>query len=354
MKKSVYRRTLITLSIVIFIYGLLVFWLLRLEANAPGAEILTIQDGIWYAIATLTTVGYGDLIPVTFGGRMLGLVFLLSSVGIIGFIIGQIGNIMSTIKENKAMGLNGTSFTNHVVIIGWNEFAQSVMNHLTAAGKCVAIVTKIRTDVDIIRESYSSELVYTLYSDYNNFDLIEKSNIRKSSIVFINLTDDTEKLVYIINLKKAFDNLNYVVTLDNGNLKNTFHHAGVTYAISKNEISSKLLASYIYEPDVALFSEEIMAYAHEEYDYDMKQVLVKGDNPFVNMFYEKAFFDLKKESNVVLIGVVKIVDGKRKMLKNPEGSITIDQGDYLILLMDRKGEQKLKRLFKLEEGLAGD
>ena len=354
MKKSVYRRTLITLSIVIFIYGLLVFWLLRLEANAPGAEILTIQDGIWYAIATLTTVGYGDLIPVTFGGRMLGLVFLLSSVGIIGFIIGQIGNIMSTIKENKAMGLNGTSFTNHVVIIGWNEFAQSVMNHLTAAGKCVAIVTKIRTDVDIIRESYSSELVYTLYSDYNNFDLIEKSNIRKSSIVFINLTDDTEKLVYIINLKKAFDNLNYVVTLDNGNLKNTFHHAGVTYAISKNEISSKLLASYIYEPDVALFSEEIMAYAHEEYDYDMKQVLVKGDNPFVNMFYEKAFFDLKKESNVVLIGVVKIVDGKRKMLKNPEGSITIDQGDYLILLMDRKGEQKLKRLFKMEEGLAGD
>lgn len=354
MKKSVYRRTLITLSIVIFIYGLLVFWLLQLEANAPGAEILTIQDGIWYAIATLTTVGYGDLIPVTFGGRMLGLVFLLSSVGIIGFIIGQIGNIMSTIKENKAMGLNGTSFTNHVVIIGWNEFAQSVMNHLTAAGKCVAIVTKIRTDVDIIRESYSSELVYTLYSDYNNFDLIEKSNIRKSSIVFINLTDDTEKLVYIINLKKAFDNLNYVVTLDNGNLKSTFHHAGVTYAISKNEISSKLLASYIYEPDVALFSEEIMAYAHEDYDYDMKQVLVNVDNPFVNMFYEKAFFDLKKESNVVLIGLVKIVDGKRKMLKNPEGTIKIDQGDYLILLMDRKGGQKLKRLFKLEEGLAGD
>jgi len=75
--------------------------------------------------------------------------------------------------------------------------------------------------------------VFILYSDYNNFDLLEKANIREASIVFINLDDDTEKLVYIINIKKHFSDLNYVVTLDNGILKAPFHHAGVTYAISQ-------------------------------------------------------------------------------------------------------------------------
>ncbi|MEJ0031859.1 MAG: hypothetical protein WDO15_16455 [Bacteroidota bacterium] len=45
--------------------------------------------------------------------------------------------------------------------------------------------------------------MYTLFADYNNFDLIEKAaNLKKASIVFINLGDDTEKLVYIINIKK--------------------------------------------------------------------------------------------------------------------------------------------------------
>ncbi len=351
MKQPLYRKTLITIIALISMYAVLVYWMIKLEEADPAAKINTVQDGLWYAIATLTTVGYGDLIPVTYEGRMLGFVFLLSSLGVYGFIIGQIANIMSTLKENRAMGLNGTNFENHVVIIGWNEFSQSVIGHLIAAGKKVAIITKDRHDIEIIREYYDSENAYTLFSDYNNFELMEKSNIRKSSIVFINLTDDTEKLVYIINIKKYFPDLNYVVTLDNGNLKNTFHHAGVTYAISKNEISSKLLASYIYEPDVALFSEEILAYAHNESDYDMKQVLVREGNPLAGMFYDKAFFDLKKESNVVLIGIVKVIDGQRKMIKNPEGTITINQGDYLVLLMDKKGEQKLKRLFKIEEGL---
>ncbi len=351
MKQSTYRKTIYTIVVLIGTYGFLIFLMLEFESKSPDSRIKDFEDGLWYAIATLTTVGYGDMVPVTYWGRILGFIFLLSSLGVYGFIIGQIANIMSTLKENRALGLNGTTFEGHVVIIGWNEFSQAVIAHLIAAGKKVAIITKNRSDIDIIREYYDPSQAYTLYSDYNNFELMEKSNIRMASIVFVNLNDDTEKLVYVINIKKYFSDLNYVVTLDNGNLKSTFHHAGVTYAISKNEISSKLLASYIYEPDVALFSEEIIAYAHQDDEYDMKQVLVQAGNPLIGMYYDKVFFDLKKESNVVLIGLVKMIDGQRKMLKNPEGSIMIEEGNYLVLLMDRKGEQRLKRLFKIEEGL---
>jgi len=324
---------------------------MRLEAGAPNSQFTSIESAVWYVVATLTTVGYGDVVPVTYWGRMIGIVFLLSSLGVYGFIIGQIANFMSTLKEHKELGLNGTGFTNHVVMVGWNDFGQSVISHLIGAGKQVAIITKDRPSVDIIREYYTTDQVFILYSDYNNFDLLEKANIREASIVFINFNDDTEKLVYIINIKKHFSDLNYVVTLDNGNLKSTFHHAGVTYAISKNEISSKLLASYIYEPDVAVFSEELLAYAHEEDEYDMKQIVVKPDNPYAGVFYEKAFFDLKKLYNVVLIGLVKIQEGSRKLMRNPVGSTKIDAGDYLILLIDKKGVDRLKKLFHIEEGV---
>lgn len=351
MKKPNYRKTIITIVVLVVIYGSLIALLLQLEEGMPGSKLNTLQDGMWYLVETLTTVGYGDVLPVTYWGRMIGFIFLLSSLGVYGFIIGQIANFMSTLKEQKELGLNGTTFKNHVVIIGWNDFGQSVISHLVGAGRQIAIITKDRSSIDIIHEFYSSDNVYTLYSDYNNFELLEKSNLKEASVIFVNLNDDTEKLVYIINIKKHFQNLNYVVTLDNGNLKNTFVNAGVTYAISKNEISSKLLASYIYEPDVAILSEEIIAFAHEDHEYDMKEFLITGDNPFIGMPYEKAFFDLKKQCNVILIGMVKILEGKRTMHKNPEGGIPIQTGDYLLMLMDRKGQDRLKRVFHIEEGV---
>jgi voltage-gated potassium channel len=351
MKRPNQRNVLITFLVLVVIYGGLIAILLNLESGQPHSKLNTLQDAMWYLVETLTTVGYGDALPVTYWGRMIGFVFLLSSLGVYGFIIGQIANFMSTIKEQRELGLNGTSFKNHVVIIGWNDFGQSVISHLVAAGRQVAVVTKDRGHIDIIREYYSMEQVFTLFSDYNNFEILEKSNIKQASIVFVNLNDDTEKLVYIINIKKHFENLNYVVTLDNGNLKSTFMHAGVTYTISKNEISSKLLASYIYEPDVAHFSEELIAFAHEDDEYDMKQFLVKPDNLYVNTPYDKAFFDLKRDCNVVLIGLVKMKNGERKLLKNPEGNIKIETGDYLLMMMDGKGRNKLSKLFHTEEGI---
>ena len=349
-RPNLWRRIIIAVAFVT-IYGALLTSLLKLEEGHPESKINTVQDAMWYLVETLTTVGYGDALPQTYWGRMIGFVFLLSSFGFYGFIIGQITNFMSTLREQRELGLSGTQFTNHVVIIGWNDFAQSVISHLVGARRDVAIVTKDRSSIDIIHEYYPGSNVFTLYSDYNNFDLLEKVNIKNASVVFINLNDDTEKLVYIINIKKFYQDLNYVVTLDNGNLKSTFINAGVTYAISKNEISSKLLASYIYEPDVAIFSEEIIAYAHEEHEYDMKEFKITDGNPFIGMPYEKAFFDLKKQCNVVLIGMVRINEGKRQLYKNPEGGIAIQEGDYLVILMDRKGQERLKKVFHIEEGV---
>lgn len=349
MKKPDHLKLIYSLASLFLFYGVIIYLLHTIESSVPGSKMISWQDGLWYVVATITTVGYGDVYPVTYWGRALGFVVMLSSLGVYGFIIGQIANFMSTLKEQRNLGLNGTDFNNHVVIIGWNDFGRSVISHLVAAGKQVAVITRERSSIDAIREFYDSDKVYTLYADYSNFELLEKANIKNASIVFVNLSDDTEKLVYVINLKKIFADLNYVVTLDNGNLKGTFQNAGVTYTICKNEISAKLMASYIFEPDVALFSEEILAYAHNDHEYDIKQMKILAGNPFVGSYYDKAFFDLKKSCNVILIGLVKMNGAVKKFMKNPDGSVKIEAGDYLVMMMDGKGKDALKKQFRIQE-----
>ena len=334
------------------IYVILLVTLVHVERISDQSALTTYANAFWYSIVTLTTVGYGDLFPTTIYGRIIGSGFVLLSLSVHIVLIGTFVNLMSTIKENRKLGVGGTNFTDHAVIIGWNDFGKMVVEQLAGVGKKIAIVTDNKKDIDFILEQYSQKKIFTLYSDFKNFETLKKVNITQSSIVFVNLEDDTEKLVFIINIKKVFPDLDFVVTLENGDLKNTFLTAGVSNTISKHEISSKLLASYMFEPDVASYSESIMSFAQSDGDYDIKQFLVTPSNPFLGKAYHEAFFELKKKYNSVLIGITKRDKyGKKRLIKNPLGDLKIAAGDYLIIILNGKAFKLLRKTFNVEEGV---
>ena len=61
-------------------------------AGAPDhpSGITTIFNAVWYSLTTLTTVGYGDVTPVSPVGRLIGAIFMLFSMGLLAGIIGSL------------------------------------------------------------------------------------------------------------------------------------------------------------------------------------------------------------------------------------------------------------------------
>lgn len=57
---------------------------LQVERDAPGANILTFGDAIWWAFVTIATVGYGDEYPVTAAGRFYAVLLMIGGVAIVG------------------------------------------------------------------------------------------------------------------------------------------------------------------------------------------------------------------------------------------------------------------------------
>ncbi|TRV74137.1 two pore domain potassium channel family protein [Streptomyces sp. 130] len=58
------------------------------EHGAPGASIRTFGDAVWWACATLTTVGYGDAVPVTAGGRVIAAGLMACGLALLGAVTG--------------------------------------------------------------------------------------------------------------------------------------------------------------------------------------------------------------------------------------------------------------------------
>lgn len=90
MKK---RKWLALLGLLLFFLAILgLFWA---EKGNEQANIHSLRDAIWYALVTVTTVGYGDYAPITFWGRFFGILFVLMSFGFFALMISTVLSLMT-------------------------------------------------------------------------------------------------------------------------------------------------------------------------------------------------------------------------------------------------------------------
>jgi len=248
--------------------------------------------------------------------------------------------------------INKIPVEGHIVIFGWDEFARTLIQELLNAGRYVCLITDEQQHVSVLREIYIKNTVSIVYADFNNFDLIKNYNIKKSHMVVVNLKEDTDKLVYIINLKNYFGDIHIVVPINNPELKDTFYNAGVIYPLSKEEITGKMLGSFLFEQDVALYEQVLLGAARSSSGHDIKQYRITGNNPFLGSSCGEVFRKLREKYNAVLLGLSKQQDGARTLYKNPDGSLTIAENDYLIIIINEENGALLQKDFGVSAGIS--
>jgi voltage-gated potassium channel len=77
---------------------------LDVEENAPGSNLTTFGDAVWWAMTTITTVGYGDHYPVTVLGRCVAAGLMIGGVAVLGVVTASVASwmVQSVAEENAA------------------------------------------------------------------------------------------------------------------------------------------------------------------------------------------------------------------------------------------------------------
>ena len=71
------------------------------ENKAQPEVFSSVFESFWWAVITLTTVGYGDVVPITLGGRCFTIVFLIIGLGVIAAPTGLIASAMNTARTEE-------------------------------------------------------------------------------------------------------------------------------------------------------------------------------------------------------------------------------------------------------------
>ncbi len=148
--KRKHRLPVTIILVVVFVYITLLLLLIRAEADEPLSSIDTFIDALWYSVATLTTVGYGDITPVTPLGRAVGVVFVLLSTGILVTLISTLLSFLAS----EGFPLFRLSFLKRK---NWYYFADASPESVTLAGQ----ILKSEQDAVIIYGLSKSQVTET-------------------------------------------------------------------------------------------------------------------------------------------------------------------------------------------------
>ncbi len=103
LRTAAVRTLLRRLGAPALIVGVTVVVCAAIVYNAEGRQLYpTYGDSVWWAIVTVTTVGYGDYVPVTFVGRTFAVVLMLTGVALLGTVAASLAAFLQDLKQGRA------------------------------------------------------------------------------------------------------------------------------------------------------------------------------------------------------------------------------------------------------------
>ncbi len=307
-----YHNNIVLFYIILIIIIILISAIsIKIFEIGSDSGIRNFFDSIWWSLVTITTVGYGDIVPKTFAGRLVGIVLIVTGAVLLSLLTAVIASKMVENKIKKERGLKRITLKNHIVICGWNKSGYKMLeafSNLIKIKECPIVLVGNYTSEkinDLIGQFPKLDIQY-VRGDYSDEEILERANIRNALKAIVLSSEDIENpqqvddrsIITTNTIHYLKNNLPVIVQLQNSSNKRHIKYE-TDEVIVYEEYGGFILANDALHSNIYQFLIDMLR--GEEHSIEKIDI----PNQFVNHFYKELFDYIKNERQGVLLGIIR-------------------------------------------------
>ncbi|WP_047983658.1 potassium channel family protein [Ornithinibacillus californiensis] len=309
-------RLFLTILVVMVLFGTIIHFI-------EPEQFPTIFDGVWWAVVTGATVGYGDYVPLTTVGRLIGIVLILTGGGLLTFYITQFA--ASTVQHENDLSQGKVAYKgeNHIILIGWNERTRILMDTILKKDPKAEIVL---IDQTLSQMSYRHFPIHFIHGDPTDDYFLQKANIQKATKVVISgdnhkneKQSDNQSILTVVAVRGNNEFIPIIVEIMTMNQVDNAVRAGASTILRPNDFMSALLYQEVFKSREKPFETVIHLLKKQQFQH-FKTPAKFINQPFIEVLYEM------KQKNHLLLGILR----EEEWIFNPSHDFVINEDDILI------------------------
>ena len=298
-------------------------------------EDWSVFNAFWVTIVSLTTTGYGDILPQTMGGRMFLLLILVVGVGIVAYSLGAIINILVESQIFRLMGNDKMmkvieKLDNHVIVCGAGRVGSNVA-YILRNEKVPYLL--IDSDQELV-EGMRTEGHLVILGDATQDEILQSAGIERARGIICALSEDAYNVFVVLTARAVNPGLKIVARAAKPETVAKLRHAGADKVISPTQIGGHQMAMAMLKPAMVELVDTL--FTSRNVEIQLEEIVINEQSTLANKDI-RDIFD-RRVSNIIVVAIIR----QDKAIMNPHGHDTVLAGDTLVLIGSRQDLESME------------
>lgn len=298
----------------------------------------TFLDSLYMTVMTVTTVGFGEVHPLTTQGRVFTIVLMLGGIFTLFYAAGELIRAIVSGEVRTALGRyrmeqSLAQLNYHIIVCGFGRMGRLVCREFDAKGIPFVVV---ESNADLLAD-FSSKNGIAMPGDATADEVLRRAGVDRARALVAVVGSDADNLYITMSARLLNDRLFIVSRSADEASEEKLRRAGANRVVSPYAIGGSRVANAVLRPTVVDFIE--LATRSEHLALQIEETLITPKSKLVGTTLKES--QLRQEFGIIIVAIKKTTGS---MVFNPPSDAQIEAGDILITLGHRQQLDQLEAL----------